>query len=264
MLVDSHVNLHGDPYAEDLEDVLARAGEAGVGAMLAICDRLDSVDAIAAIVDARRARGERMWRSVGAHPHHAKDHRDLTAERLARLAAAPEVIGIGETGLDFHYRFSEEADQLACFRAHIDAARETGLPLIIHTRDADEAMADILEEETAKGAFPILLHCYTGGPELAARGLALGAYVSFSGIVTFRKADNVRAAAADVPLERMLIETDCPYLAPTPHRGKRNEPAFLPHVAEAIADLKGVSLEETAAATTKNFFDLFSKAERID
>ena len=258
MLVDSHVNLHGERFADDLADVLARAEDAGVGAMLAICDKLSSVPEIEGIVRGQRT----MWRSVGVHPHHADEHEGLTADDLVSLAEPEDVVGIGECGLDYHYEYSDRAAQKPVFRAHIEAARRTGLPLIVHTREADEDMAAILEEEHARGAFPILLHCYTSGQALAETGLRLGAYVSFSGILTFKNADAVRAVAETVPMDRVLIETDCPFLAPVPHRGRRCEPAHVALVAEKLAEVKGVSVAEIAAATTDNFFALFGRARR--
>ncbi len=257
MLVDSHVNLHGDLYKDDLDEVLARAEAAGVATMLVISDQLSSTDAIKKVVSAH----PHFSRSVGVHPHHAKDYQDLTAARLIELAQEDDVVGIGECGLDFHYEYSDRAFQLPVFRAHIDAARETGLPLIIHCRDADNQMAEVLEEAYEEGPFTPLLHCYTGGLELAERAVALGGYVAFSGIITFKKAEDVRAVAKALPLDRLIVETDCPYLAPVPNRGRRNEPAYLPHVAEKLAEIKGVGAEEVARATTDAYFRLFPKAK---
>lgn len=258
MLVDSHVNLHGDRYTDDLDEVLTRAKAAGVDAMLAISDQLSSGEEIEQLV----ADQPHMWRTVGVHPHHAQDYRDLDAQTLIQLAQGPKVVGIGECGLDNHYEYSPREDQVPVFRAHIDAARATGLPLIIHTREADEVMADLLEEAHGQGAFKILMHCYTSGSALAERALALGAYFSFSGIITFKKADDVRAIAQQVPLDRIMIETDCPFLAPVPHRGRRNEPSYLPHVADKLAEIKGVDRSQIDASTTEAFFALFQKAER--
>jgi TatD DNase family protein len=257
-MIDSHVNLHHELFADDLEAVLARARAAGIHAMLSISDRIASTDAIAAITDHRPG----LWRSAGAHPHYAKDHLDLTPEALVALAAAPKVIGIGETGLDFHYGWSPEADQERVFRTHIEAARATGLPLIVHTREADDLTGDILEEETARGAFPILLHCYTSGLRLLQRGLDLGACVSFSGIAAFKTAHEVRAAVALVPPERILLETDCPYLTPPPHRGRRNEPAFLPLVAGAVGAVHGLTAEAMGELADQAFHALFQRAAR--
>lgn len=254
-MFDTHVNLHGEAFAEDLEDVLVRARGAGVDRFLAICDRYDNFPAVRAIAEAHAD----IWCSVGVHPHHAKDFTQLTAGTLIAEAAHPKVVAIGETGLDYHYGYSPEADQVRSLREHINAARETGLPLILHTREADGAVADILEEEFARGAFQPLLHCYTGGADLCQRALALGAYVSVSGILSFKSAKAVRAVIADVPLERLILETDCPYLAPVPMRGRRNEPAFLVHVAEALAQLKETDLETVSRMTTQNALKLFSK-----
>eukprot|EP01032_Pedospumella_encystans_P002885 gene2885-3394_t len=195
-------------------------------------------------IEAISAPRNNVWHSVGVHPHYADDHQDLTISQLVAASANSKAIGIGETGLDFHYGFSAEAAQIAVFRTHIEAARATGLPLIVHTRQADELTAKILEEEMGKGAFKILLHCYTSGLDLLQRGLNLGAYVSFSGIATFKNATDVREAARLVPLDRLLIETDCPYLAPIPMRGRRNEPAFLPHVSQYLADFYGIETRE--------------------
>jgi TatD DNase family protein len=258
MFVDSHVNLHGERYEEDLDDVLRRAEEAGIGAMLLISDRLEHTDEIAAIA----ARDSRFTRSVGVHPHHAKDFADLTAERLIELAGAPDVVGIGECGLDFHYGYSPREDQLRAFHAHIEASQETGLPLIVHTREADEDMQRMLTEAYGRKPFPLLLHCYTSGRELMEAGLAQGGYVAFSGILTFKNAEEVRALARDVPLERLLIETDCPFLAPVPHRGRRNEPAYLVDVARKLAEIRDETLDVIEQATTDNFFRLFGRAPR--
>lgn len=257
MFVDSHVNLHSEKYAEDAAEVIARAREAGVTAMLTISDQLSSTDAIKEITDADRY----IWRSVGVHPHHAKDYADLSAETLIDMAVDEKVIGIGECGLDFYYEYSDREAQARVFKAHIDAARETKLPLIIHTRDADNEMREMLEREYGEGGFTPLLHCYTGGPELAKAALALGGYISFSGIITFKNAGDVRAIAEAAPLDRIIIETDCPYLAPVPMRGRRNEPAYVVHVAEKLAEIKNTSVEEIARITSDNFFNLFSRAE---
>ena len=258
MFVDSHVNLHGERYADDLSDVLQRAEAAGVGAMLLISDRLDSVPEIAQIA----AQSERFSRSVGVHPHHAKDFADLTVDRLVELAQPDNVVGIGECGLDFHYGYSPEDDQQTVFAAHIAASQRTGLPLIVHTREADALMQRMLTDSYDEKPFPLLLHCYTSGRALMEEGLRLGGYVAFSGIITFKKADDVRALAKDVPLDRLLIETDCPFLAPVPHRGKRNEPAYVPLVAEKLADIRGEPLSVIEEATTENFFRLFERAPR--
>ena len=257
MLVDSHVNLHSEQYDEDREAVIARARAAGVGAMLTISDRLSSTGAVKAVADNHKL----IWRSVGVHPHHAKDYANLDAETLIDLAAGEKVIGIGECGLDFHYEYSDREAQFPVFSAHIRASQETGLPLIIHSREADAEMRDMLVKAHGDKAFTPLLHCYTGGPDLAAAALEIGAYISFSGIITFKNAKEVRAIAEAAPLDRIIIETDCPYLAPVPMRGRRNEPAYLAHVAEKLAEIKGVAPEEAARITADNFFRLFQRAD---
>lgn len=254
-MFDTHVNLHAEAYEEDLDEVLSRAREAGVSRMLAICERLDSFPRVKAIADENAD----IWCSVGTHPHHAKDFTDTVTTDLITRADDPKVVAIGETGMDLHYGYSPQDQQEASFRTHITAARETGLPLIVHTREADDLTADILEDETAKGAFPILLHCYTGGPDLCQRGLALGAYVSVSGILSFKSAKDVRAVIKDVPLDRVILETDCPYLTPMPYRGRRNEPSYLPFVADALADLHGLTREEVGDMCEANSLRLFSK-----
>jgi TatD DNase family protein len=254
-MFDTHVNLHGEAFAQDLEDVLGRARASGVQRFLAICDRYDNFPAVRAIAEAHPD----IWWSVGVHPHHAKDFTNLTAETLIAEARHPKVVAVGETGLDFHYGYSAEADQVRSLREHINAARMTGLPLILHTREADTLMADLLEEEYAKGAFRPLLHCYTGGEDLCQRALALGAFVSVSGILSFKSAKDVRAVIANVPLDRIILETDCPYLAPIPMRGRRNEPSYLVHVAEALGALMGVDTETIKQVTTQNAVRLFSR-----
>ena len=258
MLVDSHVNLHGEKFAEDLDEVVIRAQEAGIGTMLNICCNISDYDVVIAVAE----RYEHMWASVGTHPHDAKENPDITAQQLIDLSKHPKVIGIGETGLDFHYNYSDEATQIHNFQAHIEASRETQLPLIIHSREADDLMADILEREMAKGIFPALLHCYTSGPELAKRAVDLGLYFSMSGIITFKNAKDVRDIASWLPRKRLMIETDCPYLAPVPFRGRRNEPAYVTHVCDTLAEIRGWSIEETSKITTDAFFNLFQKAQR--
>lgn len=257
MLVDSHVNLHSEQYDEDMDAVIARAVEAGVSAMLTISDQLSSTEAVKAIADNH----DFIWRSVGVHPHYAKDYTDLDAQTLIDMAADEKVIGIGECGLDFHYEYSDRDAQLPVFSAHIKASQETGLPLIIHTREADDLMQEMLLKAYAEKPFPILLHCYTGGPKLADAVLKIGGFISFSGIITFKNAHDVRAITETAPLDRIIIETDCPYLAPVPMRGRRNEPAYVAHVADKLAEIKGVTLEEAARITTDNFFRLFPSAK---
>ena len=256
MLIDTHINIHGEDYAEDRDAVLDRARAAGVSPMIAICCRLVEFEQVSAIADAH---GD-VYCTIGAHPHHAKDRPDITADDLCDMAAHPKVVAIGETGLDLYYNHSPVEQQIASLRAHIEAARRTGLPIILHCRDADALMADLLEEEMGKGAFRPLLHCYTGGAELARRAAALGAYFSASGIITFKKAEDVRAVFRDVvPDDRVIVETDCPYLAPVPYRGRRNEPAYLPHVLEKLAEIKGWAPAEAAARTTQAALALFDR-----
>lgn len=254
MLIDSHVNLHAPQFAEDQAEVIARARAAGVGLMLTICDKVSSFEAVHAIAMAH----DDIWASVGTHPHEAKENPQLSAEDLMALAARPKVVGIGECGLDFHYDWSPRDVQAQVFRAHCAAARATGLPLIVHTREADAVMGDILEDEYARGAFPLLMHCYTSGPELAARAAVLGAYFSVSGIATFKAAEEVRAVIAEMPADRIILETDCPYLAPAPMRGRRNEPAYLPHILAKLAEIRGWTLAEAETRTEDAFFRLFT------
>ena len=256
-MFDTHVNLHGDVFAEDLEEVLVRARAAGVSRFLAICDRLDNFEAVHAIASVN----DDIWCSVGVHPHHSKDFPDLTVDQLVEAAALKDVVAIGETGLDFHYGYSAEEAQLVSLRKHIEAARQSGLPVILHTREADDLMGDVLEEEYAVSPFVPLLHCYTGGTRLAQRALALGAFVSVSGILSFKSASEVRDVIAEVPMDRLILETDCPYLAPMPMRGRRNEPAYLAHVAEALAKLKGLEVDAVKAITEDNARRLFAKVD---
>lgn len=258
MLVDSHVNLHHERFDGEVEDVIARAGEAGVGAMLTISDRLENTEAIRRIAAGR----PNVWRTVGTHPHHADEAETLTADELCRLAQADDVVGIGECGLDYHYEYSDRDAQQRVFRAHVETSQRTGLPLVIHTREADGDMASILSEMHEAAPFTPLLHCYTSGQALCDLALSMGGYVSFSGIVTFKNADDVRAVARRVPLDRLLVETDCPYLAPVPHRGRRCEPAHVAHVAAKLAEIREEDEAALISATTDNFFRLFSRARR--
>jgi TatD DNase family protein len=254
MLIDSHVNLHAPQFDEDREAVIERARAAGVGLMVEICDKVANFEKVRAV-----AQAPDIWATVGTHPHEAKDDPGLSALRLVELAADPRVVGIGECGLDFHYDLSPRDIQARVFRAHVAAARQTGLPLVVHTREADQVMGDILEEEHAAGPFRILMHCYTSGPELAARAAALGAWFSVSGIATFKAAEDVRAVIRDMPADRIIVETDCPYLAPVPYRGRRNEPAYVGHVLAKLAEVRGWSLEAAEARTTDAFFALFHR-----
>ena len=259
MLVDSHVNLHGEKFADDIDDVIKRAIDNNVGTMLNICCKVSDYDDVIAVAE----RYENMWASVGTHPHDAKDNPDITADQLVKLAQHPKVIGIGETGYDFHYGYSSEEAQIHNFKAHIIAARETGLPLIIHTREADELMMSTLKSALKdEGSFKAELHCYTSGLELAKWGADQGFYFSVSGILTFKNAHDVRALVPHMPDDRIMLETDCPYLAPVPYRGRRNEPAFVKEVCQGLADVKDWSFEETAQRTTDAFFNLFQKAKR--
>ena len=256
MLIDTHINIHAEAFDADRDAVLARAREAGVSPMIAICSRLSDLETVQAIADAHAD----VYCTVGAHPHHAKDRPDITADELVAMTAHPKTVAMGETGLDFFYNHSPAEAQFPSLRAHIEAARRTGLPIILHCRDADEPMADLLEEEMGKGSFKALLHCYTGGAELARRAAALGCWFSASGIITFKKAADVRAVFEEhVPDDRVIIETDCPYLAPVPNRGKRNEPSYLPHVAEKLGELKGWDAAQTAARTRANTLALFDR-----
>ena len=258
LLVDSHCHLDFPDFADDLEGVMARAGNAGIGMCVTICTRLSTFDGVLAVAE----RFDNVYCSVGVHPHEAESEGQRTANRLIELAAHPKVVGIGETGLDFYYDRSPRDRQAESFHAHIDAARETGLPLIVHARDADAETADILSGEMANGTYTGLMHCFSSGRELAEKAVEIGLYISLSGITTFKTAETVRDIARDVPLERLLVETDAPFLAPVPHRGKRNEPAFVADTAAVIADLKGLSPAELADATTDNFFGLFTRADR--
>jgi TatD DNase family protein len=251
MLVDSHCHLDFADFAPEREAVIERARAAGIGTMVTICTRLDEFPAVRAIADAH----DDIWCSVGVHPHEAADYATTTADELAILAAHPRVIGIGETGLDFHYDHSPRDVQERIFRAHIAAARAIGLPLIVHAREADPEIARILKEE---GATAGVLHCFSSGRALAEAALDLGFYISVSGIVTFKNAHELRGIVRDVPLDRLLVETDAPYLAPVPYRGKDNEPAYVIKIAELLASLWGRELADVAAQTTSNFERAFS------
>ena len=256
MLIDSHCHLDFPELATDESGVLARARTAGVAGMLTIGTRLDQFERVRAIAE----RHGNVWCSVGVHPHEAKEEGQSTPDRLIEATRHPRVIGIGETGLDFYYEHSPRAEQAESFRAHIAASRQTRLPLIVHTRDADQETGDILEQEYGKGAFPGLIHCFSSGPEVARRALALGMFISISGIVTFKAAESLRTIVRDIPIDRLLVETDAPFLAPPPHRGKRNEPAFVVEVARKLAALRGASLEEIGHAARRNYATLFRRA----
>ena len=257
MLIDSHVNLHAPQFDADRDAVIARAREAGVKLMVNISDKVSHHEKVRAVADAPD-----IWCTVGTHPHEAKEDPNLSAATLVKLAADPRVVGIGETGLDFHYDLSPRDVQARVFRAHVAAARETGLPLVVHTREADAVMGDILEEAYAAGPFRILMHCYTSGPELARRAAALGAWFSVSGIATFKAAEDVRAVVRDMPGDRIIVETDCPYLAPVPYRGRRNEPAYIGHVLAKLAEIRGWTLDEAEQRIEAAFFTLFDRIPR--
>jgi TatD DNase family protein len=258
MLIDSHVNLHAPQFDEDRDAVIARARQAGVRLMVEISDRLGTFEATHGLATAH----DDIWCTVGVHPHEARHYEDLSADRLIELAARKKVVGIGECGLDFHYDLSPRDIQEAVFRQHVHAARATGLPLVIHTREADEVMARVLREETADGPFRFLMHCYTSGAELAEQATDMGAWFSVSGIATFKAAEDVRAVIRTMPADRIIVETDCPYLAPVPHRGRRNEPAYVGHVLDKLAEIRGWSREEAEARTTDAFFALFDRIPR--
>ena len=258
MIIDSHVNLHAHQFDEDRDEVIARAREAGVRLMVEISDKLSTFEATHGLAMAH----DDIWCTVGAHPHEAKDHAALTADDLVALAQRPRVIGIGECGLDFHYDFSPRDVQAAVFRQHIEAARRTGLPLVVHTREADDTMAAILREEHERGPFKLLMHCYTSGIELADTAAELGAWFSVSGIATFKAAEDVREIVRRMPEDRIIVETDCPYLAPIPHRGRRNEPAYVGLVLQKLAEIRGWTPQEAERRTTDAFFALFDRIPR--
>jgi TatD DNase family protein len=255
MLIDSHCHLDFEALSADLDGVLARAAAAGVAGMVTISTRVENFSTYAALAE----RYENVWCSVGTHPHNAHEELHITADDLIRLSAHPRCVAIGEAGLDYFYDNAPREAQATGLRRHIAAARSTGLPLVIHSRQADDDMGAILEEEAGQGAFPFVLHCFTAGPELARRALALGGYISFSGIITFKNAQEIRDVARMVPADRYLVETDAPYLAPIPHRGQSNEPAFVRYTAEKLAEVRGIDLQTLGAETTANFARLFSK-----
>lgn len=258
MLVDSHCHLDFPDFEPERDAVIARANDAGIGHMVTICTRVKKFNQIKDVAEAY----DNVTCSVGTHPHNAGEEPDVTVDDLVTLAEHPMVVAIGEAGLDYHYDNAPREAQARGLKRHIKAARVTGLPLVIHARSADDDIAAILEEAyESDGAFPMVLHCFSSGLELAKRGIALGAYVSFSGILTFKTAEALRGIAAEVPEDRLLVETDAPYLAPVPFRGKRNEPAFVSHTARVLADVRNVQAEQIADLTTRNFQRLFSKAK---
>jgi TatD DNase family protein len=258
MLVDSHCHLDFPDFAAELDAVVSRARAVDIGRMVTICTRVRKHPQVLAIAE----RFDDVYCSVGTHPHYAHEELDIGSDQLIAIAQHPKVVAIGEAGLDYHYDNSPRDAQEQGFRAHIAAARQTGLPLVIHSREADDDMARILEEESAKGAFPAVLHCFTGGRDLAMRAVALGHYVSFTGILTFKNSADLRAIAAAIPAERVLVETDSPYLAPLPYRGKRCEPSYVVETAKVLAETRGVTADAVAAQTSENFFRLFSKVAR--
>lgn len=257
-IVDSHCHLDFDVLQEDLSGVISRAANAGVHLMVTICTQVNNFPAIVGIADAN----ENVYCSVGTHPNHAAMEPVVPAEKLIELAQHPKVVAIGEAGLDYHYDKAPREMQEDVFRQHIEAARQTDLPLVIHSRDAEDDTLKILEDEMGKGAFKPLLHCFSSKKYLAQKGLELGAYVSFSGIITFNSALEIRQTAEIVPLDRLLVETDAPFLAPVPQRGKPNQPAFTAHTLACLAEVKGVSVEDMAQITSDNFFRLFDKTPR--
>jgi len=255
MLIDSHCHLDFPDFADELDAVVARARDKGVARMVTISTRVKRHGELIAIAE----RFPDVYCSVGTHPHHAQEEPEIGTGELVARTSHPKVVAIGEAGLDYHYDNSPRELQEKSFRAHIAAARETKLPLVIHAREADADVAKILTEETGKGAFPAVLHCFTGGRDLAMTAIDLGLFISFTGILTFKNSQNLRDIARDLPAGRILVETDAPYLAPGPYRGKRNEPAFVLETAKVLADVRGVSEDEIARQTTENFFRLFSK-----
>ncbi|MBO0662826.1 TatD family hydrolase [Jiella sp. MQZ9-1] len=256
-LVDSHCHLDFPDFEGQRAELIARAQENGVQRFVTISTFVSKLDRLLAITE----EFDSVYASVGTHPHNAGDEPDVSVEDLVTLSNREKIVAIGEAGLDYHYDKSPRDIQAKVFRTHIAAARQTQLPLVIHARQADDDMIAILEDESGKGAFPFILHCFSSGRALAEAGLALGGYLSFSGILTFKNSEDIRAIAADVPMDKLLVETDAPYLAPPPHRGRRNEPAFVRHTAAVLAEVKGVDLDTVARQTSDNFFRLF---KRID
>jgi TatD DNase family protein len=255
MLVDSHCHLDFPDFADDLDAIVARAGASGIKRIVTISTRVRRLGELLAIAN----RFPDVYCSVGTHPHHADEEDGIAADELIELTKHPKVVALGEAGLDYFYQHGSRLAQQRGFRAHIAAARATGLPLVIHTRDADEDCGRILEDEMTKGSFRAVLHCYTGGRELAMTAISLGLSISFTGILTFKKSQGLRDLAAELPSDRIMVETDAPYLAPGKFRGKRNEPSYVVEIAKVLAEARGVSLEEISRQTSENFFRLFSK-----
>jgi TatD DNase family protein len=258
MLIDSHCHLDFPDLRDDLDAIVGRAQAAGVVRMVTICTRIREFDGVQAIA----ARFPSVSCSIGTHPHNAAEEVDITTEQIVAMASGPDVVAIGESGLDYHYDNSPRDVQKEVFRRHIAAARQTKLPLVIHARDADEDMRAILVEEMGNGPFSAVLHCFSSGRELAETGIELGYFLSFSGILTFKSAVELRAIASTVDEDRILVETDAPYLAPLPHRGKRNEPAFVAHTADVLATVRGCSSADIGRVTSENFFRLFTRVSR--
>lgn len=258
MLVDSHCHLDFPDFAEDLDGIVARAEAAGVGRIVTISTRVRKLDKLIAIAE----RFPNVYCTIGTHPHQADEEDGIPASELIALTKHPKVIGLGEAGLDYFYKHGSPEAQARGFRQHIEAARSTGLPLVIHTRDADEDCGKILDEEIAKGPFKAVLHCYTGGRDLAMKAIAHGLLISFTGILTFKASQSLRDLAAELPADRIMVETDAPFLAPGKFRGKRNEPSYVGETAKVLADVRGVSLEEISRQTTENFFRFFSKVPK--
>src|SRR6202167_5088878 len=259
MLVDSHCHLDFPDFADELDAVVDRARAAGIARIVTISTRVARHPELLAIAE----RFGDVYCSVGTHPHHADEELDVTAADLLLRAQHSKVVAIGEAGLDYHYDRSPRTAQEHGFRTHIEAARESGLPLVIHSREADSDTARILEKEMGQGAFPAVLHCFTGGEDLAGRAIALGLFISFTGILTFKNSTALRAIAAALPADRILVETDAPYLAPGRYRGRRNEPAYVIETANVLAETRGVSFDTIARETTDNFFQLFAKVPRV-
>jgi len=255
MLVDSHCHLDFPDFADDLDAIVARAAAAGIGRMVTISTRVKRLGELLDIAE----RFPDVYCSVGTHPHYADEEDGIPADELIALTKHPKVVALGEAGLDNFYQHGSSEAQERGFRAHIAAARKTGLPLVIHTRDADDDCGRVLDDEMTKGSFRAVLHCYTGGRELAMKAISLGLSISFTGILTFKKSQALRDLAAELPADRIMVETDSPYLAPGKFRGKRNEPSYVVEVAKVLAETRGVSIEEISRQTTENFFRLFSK-----
>lgn len=258
MLIDSHCHLDFPDFETDRDEVIRRSAQAGVGLMITISTRVRRFSALEALCGTY----PNVFCSVGTHPHNAADEMDVTAAELVALSAYDKCVAIGEAGLDYHYDKSPRDAQAKGFLTHIDVARQTGLPLVIHARNADQDIEGILTEETGKGAFPFVLHCFSSGARLAEVAVALGGYVSFSGILTFKNSEDIRATARNVPHDRILVETDAPYLAPPPHRGRRNEPSYVVETARVFAETLDIEFDQLARLTTENFFRLFTKVPR--